>query len=191
MLKYFIQAIILSIIFTFLLGFAYPEITTLIAQKLFTSKAGGSLITKNDEIIGSELIGQNFSDPKYFWGRVSKTSPYPYNAAGSSGSNLSPASTDLLASVKERVANLKKFDPNNTKKIPIDLVTSSASGLDPHISPEAAEYQVDRIASIRKINKEKLLLLIKEYTKDRQFGILGEPTVNVLMLNLALDKDKP
>ncbi len=172
---------------TLLLGFVYPGICTVITQAAFLHETQGSLIEKDGKTLGSELIGQNFSDPKYFWGRLSATTPQPYNAANSLGSNLSPANPALLDAVKARVDALKKADPANTLPIPVDLVTASGSGLDPHISVQAAQYQIARVARARGLTTERVKDTVKQYTQDRQLGILGEPRVNVLMLNLALD----
>lgn len=187
MTKFIRPALVLFILFTVLFGAAYPAISTAVVKVLFPEKAEGSLITKDGKVLGSKLIGQNFSDPKYFWGRLSATSPHAYNATASSGSNMGAANPDLLKAVKGRIDALKKTDPDNNKKIPVDLVTASGSGLDPHISPAAAEYQLARVAKVRGINENEVKRLINQYTTGRQFGILGEPAVNVLMLNLALD----
>jgi len=178
---------ILFLLMTVLLGFAYPGVSTLIVHAAFPNEAQGSLIIKNGHALGSELIGQNFTDPKYFWGRLSATSPQAYNAASSSGSNFSPNNPALLDAVKTRKAALKAADPANTQPIPVDLVTASGSGLDPHISPAAAEYQSTRVAAVRRIPAETVRALIKKHTQGRQFGILGEARVNVLILNLDLD----
>ena len=177
----------LFVLFTLLLGFVYPGIATLLVQNGFARQSQGSLIIKSGQVLGSELIGQNFTDPKYFWGRLSATSPQTYNASASSGSNLGTNNPALVQNAKARAEALRKADPGNTLPIPVDLVTASGSGLDPHISPEAAQYQVARVARIRGMSKDKLLVLIKKHTQRRQFGILGEPRVNVLMLNLDLD----
>jgi len=174
--------------FTVLFGGVYPLLCTSALQSLFHAQAEGSLITgKDGKTLGSELIGQNFSDPKYFWDRISATSPYPYNAANSGGSNFGSNNPALLDAVKGRVEALKAADPANTKPIPVDLVTASGSGLDPHISPAAAEYQLSRVAHVRNISEADMRKLVIKYTEDRQLGVLGEPTVNVLKLNLALD----
>lgn len=178
----------LFIFLTLLLGAAYPALCTVMVQAAFSRQSQGSLITKDDKVLGSELIGQNFTDPKYFWGRLSATSPTPYNAAASSGSNMSPANPALLDAVKARVDALHNSDPENKNPIPVDLVTASGSGLDPHISPEAAEYQLERVAKMRGISMDNLRVIVKKHTQSRQFGILGEPVVNVLLLNLELDK---
>lgn len=176
-------AIILLIFFSILTGLIYPGIVTAIAQIICPWKANGSLIQVNNKIIGSELIGQSFTDDKYFWSRPSATTPYPYNAENSSGSNLGPSNPALIAAIKERVMSVK----HDNVLIPVDLVTTSGSGLDPHISPLAAYYQVSRIAKARNISEEDVQKLIKNNITTRAFGILGEPTVNVLKLNLALD----
>ncbi len=175
-------------LFTVLCGVAYPVLSTAALQTLFASQAQGSLIIgKDGKALGSELIGQNFSDPKYFWGRLSATSPYAYNAINSGGSNFGSNNPALMDAVKARVEALKAADPTNTKLIPVDLVTSSGSGLDPHISPAAAEYQLARVAKARGLSEENIKKLVEKYTEGRQLGVLGEPTVNVLKLNLALD----
>jgi len=164
-----------------------------VAQAVFPQQANGSLITHNGQAIGSELIGQQFDDPKYFWGRLSATSPYPYNAfnaetqTGSSGSNYGPLNPALTDAVKARIEALKAADPGNTAPIPVDLVTASGSGLDPDISPAAALYQVPRVARARGLSEEAIRQLMAQHTEGRQLGILGEPRVNVLELNLALD----
>jgi K+-transporting ATPase ATPase C chain len=178
---------VLFIFLTLLLGVVYPGICTVLVQGGFPKETQGSLIEKDGHVLGSELIGQNFSGPKYFWGRLSATSPQAYNASASSGSNMSPANPALLDAVKARVDALRKVDPENKQPIPVDLVTASGSGLDPHISPAAAEYQAMRVAKARGLSPEAVAMLVKKHTQDRQFGILGEPRVNVLMLNLDLD----
>ncbi len=175
------------LLLTILTGFIYPLAVTGIAQAIFPHQANGSMITKNGKAIGSELLGQQFDDPKYFWGRLSATTTYPYNGGSSSGSNLGPNNPDLMKAVQSRIQALRDTDPGNTVKIPVDLVTASGSGLDPHISPAAAAFQVQRVARKRDIDEAKVQALIAAYTEPRQFGILGEPTVNVLELNLALD----
>ncbi len=179
--------LLLVIFFTLLLGGVYPAISTALVQAAFPAQAQGSLIVKDGKVLGSELIGQNFSDPKYFWGRLSATSPAAYNAASSSGSNMSPANPALLDAVKGRIDALHKADPANTKPVPVDLVTASGSGLDPHISPEAAEYQLARVAKVRCISEDKVREVLKRHTEARQYGLFGEPTVNVLLVNLELD----
>jgi K+-transporting ATPase ATPase C chain len=187
MMKELRPAVVSFLLLTLLTGLAYPLVVTGLSQALMPSKANGSLIVKGDKPIGSELIGQNFSDPKFFWGRLSATGPMPYNASASSGSNLGPTNPALMDAVKGRVQALRDADPGNQQAVPVDLVTASGSGLDPHISPAAAEYQLARVARVRNVNPETLRKLVAEYTEGRQFGLLGEPRVNVLGLNLALD----
>jgi potassium-transporting ATPase KdpC subunit len=184
------MALIFLALLTVLTGVAYPLLVTGIAQGIFRHQANGSLIQQNGNNVGSDLIGQPFSDPKYFWGRLSATSPEPYDAAASSGSNYGPSNPALLDEVSARIAALKAVDPNNTLPIPIDLVTSSGSGLDPEISVAAAQYQTARVSRYRGLSETVVQELVKRYTKGRQFGILGEPRVNVLQLNLALDQTK-
>jgi K+-transporting ATPase ATPase C chain len=171
----------------------YPLAVTGIAQVIFPRQANGSLIMVDGKAVGSELIGQQFDDPKYFWGRLSATGAFPYNAfnaetlTGSSGSNYGPLNPALLGMVQARVDALKAADPDNTAPIPVDLVTASGSGLDPHISIAAALYQVHRVAQARGLSDDAVKALVGKYTRGRQLGFLGEPTVNVLELNLALD----
>jgi K+-transporting ATPase ATPase C chain len=172
---------------TLLTGLAYPLVVTGTAQLLFSEQANGSLVERDGKAIGSSLIGQNFSEPKHFWGRPSATSPTPYNGNASSGSNLGPLNPALVDAVKARVAALREADPGNTAAVPVDLVTSSASGLDPHISVAAADYQVARVARVRGVAPERVAALVEEHTEGRLLGLLGEPRVNVLALNLALD----
>lgn len=181
-------AVVSLLVLTLLTGVAYPSVVTGIAQIAFPYQANGSLIPGTGQKIGSELIGQEFSDSRYFWGRLSATGPMPYNAAASSGSNLGPTNPVLIAMVKARTAALHTIDPNNRAPIPVDLVTASGSGLDPHISIAAAQYQAPRIARVRGINEAVVLALVDEYTEGRQFGLLGESRVHVLKLNLALDR---
>ena len=180
-------ALVSLVVLTGVTGVVYPVVVTAIAQLVFPYQANGSLIVKDGKVVGSTLIGQSFDDPKYFWGRPSATSPFGYNAASSSGSNLSPTNPALVKSVQERVEALRAADPGNTAPVPVDLVTTSASGLDPHISPAAALYQVSRVAKARKLRPDAVRALVERHTEGRQFGFLGEPRVNVLALNLALD----
>ncbi len=173
---------------TILTGIFYPLVITGLAQLLFLGKANGSMIMKNGKAIGSELIGQPFSDPKYFWSRPSATGPFAYNAGASSGSNFGPINQSYLDGVQKRILDLKAADSLNTLPIPADLVTASGSGLDPHISFAAAQYQLPRVARVRNLNKETIQTLMDQYTEGRQLGFLGETRVNVLKLNLALDE---
>ena len=185
------SALMMFFILTILTGVAYPLAVTEIAQLLFPHQANGSLISKDGKPIGSTLIGQPFDDPKYFWGRPSATAPFPYNAAASSGSNLGPTNPALIETVKMRVAALKAADPGNDTPVPVDLVTASGSGLDPHISPASAEYQVRRVARARGREEAFVRTLVSQHTEGRQLGMLGERRVNVLALNLALDATDP
>ena len=180
-------AILILLLFTVITGLVYPAVVTGVAQVVFPHQANGSVIMANGKAVGSDLIGQPFTDPKYFWGRISATSPYPYNATSSSGSNLGPTNPALFAEVQSQIAALRAADPGNTQPIPVDLVTSSGSGLDPDISVAAALYQVPRVAKARGLAEATLRQLVDEHTEGRQLGILGEPRVNVLELNLALD----
>ncbi|MBI3734940.1 potassium-transporting ATPase subunit KdpC [Candidatus Sumerlaeota bacterium] len=180
-------AIMLVVALILLTGIIYPFAITGIAQGVFPKQANGSMIEKNGRVVGSSLIGQHFTDPKYFWGRDSATAPVPDNAAASSGSNLGPINPALLDAVKGRVEALRSADPENQSPIPVDLVTTSGSGLDPHISPAAAQYQIKRVAEARGIAESKVTALVDQFTEGRQLGVLGEPRVNVLLLNLALD----
>jgi K+-transporting ATPase ATPase C chain len=175
-------------VFALITGIIYPSVMTGIAQAFFRHQANGSIIEVNGESLGSELIGQPFSDPKYFWGRLSATVPFPYNAAASSGSNYGPTNPALRQAVQARIDALKAVDPENSELIPVDLVTFSASGLDPDISIAAANYQVPRVARYRGLSEEQVYALVNRFTEGRQFAILGEPRVNVLELNLALDE---
>jgi len=182
------NSLFLLIIFTILTGLIYPAIVTGMAQLLFPWQANGSLIEKNHQILGSALIGQAFTADKYFWGRPSSTMPYPYNASSSAGSNLGPSNPDLVSMVKDRIYTYHAADNKNKNLIPIELVTASASGLDPDISPRGAIYQVPRIARIRNLPEKTLEDLIERQTQKRFLGFIGEPRVNVLLLNLALDE---
>ena len=180
-------ALMMLLVLTVLTGVMYPLAVTGLAHLLFPTQANGSLMTRDGKVIGSELIGQYFDEPQYFWGRPSATSPYPYNAAASSGSNLGPTNPVLIEAVKTRVAALRAADPGNEAPVPVDLVTTSGSGLDPHISPAAALYQAHRVARVRGVQESQVKDLVALHTEGRQFGLLGEPRVNVLKLNLALD----
>ena len=181
-------AVVSLVVFSVVTGLAYPALVVAIAQLGFPHQANGSLIVRDGKSVGSRLIGQPFDDPRYFWGRPSATSPFPYNAAASSGSNLAPASPALIRAVHARVHTLRAADPGNTAPVPVDLVTASASGLDPHISPAAALYQVPRVARVRGLDETAVRRLVARHVEGRQLGILGEPRVNVLALNLALDE---
>jgi potassium-transporting ATPase KdpC subunit len=181
------QAFLLFLTLGILTGILYPLAVTGIAQAIFPKQANGSLIYRDGKPIASALVGQPFTDPRYFWSRPSATSPMPYNAESSGGSNLGPTNPDLTKAVQERIAMLKQADPDNEALIPVDLVTSSASGLDPHISPAAAEYQIARVAKARGLNVAAVRQQVARHTKNRTFGLLGEPCVNVVELNLDLD----
>ncbi len=183
-------AIILLLVLALLTGLIYPLTVTALAQLFFPKQANGSMIEKNGKAIGSVFIGQAFSSTNYFWGRPSATHPYPYNGAASAGSNSGPSDPNFLATVQERVKYLKQFDTPNHKLIPVDLVTASASGLDPEISPAAAFYQVSRVAKERNMPEIMIQQLVSRQIKNRTWGLLGEPRVNVLQLNIALDELK-
>ncbi|MQY50859.1 potassium-transporting ATPase subunit KdpC [Rhodocyclus tenuis] len=177
----------LFILLTLVTGAFYPLAVTSVVSQLFPEEASGSLVSRDGTEIGSRLIGQNFSDPRYFWGRPSATAPQPNNATASGGSNLGPLNPALVDAVQGRVAALKAADPENDRPIPVDLVTASGSGLDPHISPAAADWQVQRVAKARGLTVERVRALVEKNTEGRQWGVFGEPRVNVLALNLALD----
>jgi K+-transporting ATPase ATPase C chain len=187
-------AIVALLLFTFITGLVYPLVVTGLAQVIFPRQANGSLIEQDGRVVGSELIGQPFDNPAYFWGRLSATGTFAYNAfnadnlTASSGSNYGPLNPALFEMVQARIDALKAADPGNSEPIPVDLVTASGSGLDPHISPAAAYYQVARVAIVRGLSEETVRQLVNEHIQNRQFGVLGEPVVNVLELNLALDQ---
>lgn len=187
MLSHVRPAIVSLVLLSAVTGLLYPALVTAIAQLAFPRQANGSLIVKDGRAVGSELIGQPFDDPRYFWGRPSATAPFAYNASASSGSNLGPTNPALTKAVEERVDALRAADPGNTARVPVDLVTASASGLDPHLSPAAALYQVRRVAKARNLEESEVRTLVERHIEGRQFGFLGEPRVNVLALNLALD----
>ena len=180
-------ALTLFVLLSLLTGLAYPLLVTGIAQVAFADRANGSLIVRDGKAVGSDLIGQSFSDPKHFWSRPSATSPMPYNAANSSGSNQGPANPALANAVKARIAALRDADPGNTAPVPGDLVTASASGLDPHISRAAADYQAARVARNRSLPEARVRELIEQHTEGPLLGFIGEPRVHVLRLNLALE----
>jgi K+-transporting ATPase ATPase C chain len=180
------QALLVFVALTVITGVVYPVVMTVIAQVVFPHQANGSLIERDGKVVGSELIGQQFDDPKYFWSRPSATAP-AYNGAASTGSNYGPTNPAQLDAVKSRVENIRKAHPEQTGPIPVDLVTASGSGLDPHISPAAAEFQVVRVAKARNLDVEVVRDLVKKHTAGRQLGVLGEPRLNVLELNLELN----
>jgi K+-transporting ATPase ATPase C chain len=187
MLSQLRPALMILLLLTLVTGVAYPLLVTGIAQTVFPSQAQGSLIVKDGKVVGSALIGQPFDDPKYFWSRPSATSPFADNAGSSTGSNLSPTNPDLVKAVQGRVDALRAVDPGNNAPVPVDLVTASGSGLDPHISPAAAYYQAPRVAKARKLPPETVRALVERHIEGRFLGFLGEPRVNVLALNMALD----
>lgn len=181
-------AVVSLVVLSVVTGLAYPALVTAIAQLFFPHPANGSLIVRAGQVVGSGLIGQPFDDPRYFWGRPSATAPFPYNAAASSGSNLGPTNPALIDAVRAGVGALRAADPANSAPVPVDLVTASASGLDPHISPAAALYQVRRVARLRGFDEPAVDELVARHVEGRLLGVLGEPRVNVLALNLALDQ---
>lgn len=181
-------AVTLFVALSLITGLAYPLVVTGVAQTAFPEAANGSLILENGQPVGSALIGQGFSDPGHFWSRPSATAPMPYNAANSAGSNLAPTAPALVEAVRARVAALRQADPGNLAPVPVDLVTASASGLDPHISRAAADYQVARVARVRGLPAAGVQALVEANTEGRWLGVVGEPRVNVLKLNLALDR---
>jgi potassium-transporting ATPase KdpC subunit len=191
MLKHLRPALLMLLFLSLITGVLYPLVITGISQAVFPSKANGSIIEKNGQPVGSSLIGQQFTSAKYFWGRLSGTGPFPYNASSSSGSNYGPLNPALLKAAADRIDQLHSADSTNHRPIPVDLVTASGSGLDPHISIAAAFYQAPRVARERGIPEDKLRGLIDQYTDARDFGFLGEPGVNVFRLNLALDDMSP
>jgi K+-transporting ATPase ATPase C chain len=180
-------ALVLFLLLTVLTGFLYPLLVTGLAQLLFPNQAAGSVLTRDGHAVGSRLIGQSFSDPRYFWSRPSATTPQPYNGTASTGSNLGPLNPALLDGVRTRIAALHAADPGNHWPVPVDLVTASGSGLDPEVSVAAASYQAARVARTRGLAPERVQALIAHHTEGRLLGVLGEPRVNVLELNLALD----
>lgn len=188
MAKLIRQSLIMLLLMTLVTGVAYPLIVTGIAQVAFAHAANGSIIEHGGKALGSELIGQPFTDPKYFWPRPSATAPFPDNPASSGASNLGPTNPALIDAVKQRIAALHAADPDNEQPIPVDLVTTSGSGVDPQISPAAAQYQIERVARVRGMPQATVATLVAQATEGRQFGVLGEPRVNVLNLNLALDR---
>lgn len=181
-------AILMLLFFTVLTGIAYPLAVTFCAQTLFPNQANGSLLGSSELPLGSELIGQAFTRTEYFWGRPSATSPAPYNGGASGGSNQGSINPALIDAVQARIKALRDADPSHSEAVPVDLVTASASGLDPHISPAAAGYQISRIAKARHMSTDSVRELVDRYAEPRQWGVLGEPRVNVLKLNLALDR---
>ncbi len=183
----FRPAIVVFVALSAITGIAYPLVVTGVAQSVFPAQAAGSLVVKDGKPVGSALIGQNFSDPSHFWGRPSATSPMAYNGGGSSGSNQGPLNPALTDAVKGRVEALRAADPGNTAAVPVDLVTASASGLDPHISPAAAQYQAARVARVRKLAREQVTALVNAHIEKPPVFFIGEPQVNVLKLNMALE----
>jgi K+-transporting ATPase ATPase C chain len=189
MLNMIRSSLVILLVLAVLTGIIYPVLVTVIAQGAFPHQANGSILQQGDKVVGSELIGQPFSKPEYFWSRLSATSPVPYNAAASSGSNFGPLNPELKKTAEARIAMLQNY--SSSKSVPVDLVTASGSGLDPQISLAAAEYQVARVAKARKASENEVQRLVEQSTEERQLGVLGEPRVNVLLLNLSLDKQFP
>lgn len=187
MLKLLRQSLVMLLVMTLITGVLYPLAATGLARLAFAHQADGSLIVRDGKPVGSTLIGQSFDDPRYFWGRPSATTPNPYNGGASSGSNQGPTNPALVDAVKQRIAALRGADPGNLLPVPVDLVTASGSGLDPQISPAAAQYQATRVARLRGLDVAQVQALVRAHTQGRQLGVLGEPRVNVLELNLALD----
>ncbi|HEX4376931.1 MAG TPA: potassium-transporting ATPase subunit KdpC [Steroidobacteraceae bacterium] len=187
MTKTLLQSLMTLLVFTFLTGLVYPLAITGIAQLCWPREANGSIVRQQDRIVGSRLLAQPFTGERYFWPRPSATTPAPYNGGSSAGSNLGPTNPAQIDAVKQNLAALQQADPDNHQPVPVDLVTASGSGLDPHISPAAAEYQLGRVARARHLSVERLRALISQHTHLRQWGVFGEPRVNVLELNLALD----
>ncbi|HEX7663290.1 MAG TPA: potassium-transporting ATPase subunit KdpC [Polyangiaceae bacterium] len=188
MLRQLRSALTALVLLTLLTGVVYPLLVTAVAKVAFARQANGSLIEKNGQVVGSTLLGQPFDDPKYFWGRLSATSPFAYNAGASSGSNLGPTNPLLTANAKARIDALRAADPGDEAPVPIDLVTASGSGLDPHISPAAARYQIARVARARELDRGRVGDLVVKYTESPTLGLLGESRVNVVLLNSALDE---
>ncbi|WP_017461266.1 potassium-transporting ATPase subunit KdpC [Dyella ginsengisoli] len=187
MFKLLRASLLMLLVMTVITGVLYPLAVTGVAHVAFPHQADGSLIVRDGHVVGSRLIGQPFDDPRYFWGRPSATSPQPYNGASSSGSNLGPTNPALADAVRQRIAALRAADPGNMQPVPVDLVTASGSGLDPEISPAAAQYQLARVARVRHLDVAQVRQLVAAHTQGRWLGLFGEPRVNVLALNLALD----
>ena len=183
--------LVIFVLLTVMTGLVYPLAVTVIGKAIFPDQAAGSLVMRDGRAVGSSLIGQSFAEPKYFWGRISATSPMPNNGAASGGSNFGPTNSALIDAVRARIEALKAADPGNTLPIPVDLVTASGSGLDPHVSPAAALYQVTRVARERHMDVVKLRQLVLAHVEGPQWWVFGEARVNVLLLNLALDRAQP
>jgi K+-transporting ATPase ATPase C chain len=187
MLRELRPALVVFLLLTIVTGLVYPGVITLVARVFFAEEASGSVIERDGRAVASRLLGQPFSSPGYFWSRPSATGPQPYNGAVSTGSNQGPINPNLESAVRDRIAALRAADPGNTRPVPVDLVTASGSGLDPHISPAAADYQLGRVARARGLDEAQVRTLVQNATEGRTFGVLGEPRVNVVQLNLALD----